>query len=249
MVFPKYKNKHLEEALFSARDYSNYKKMRKDITPKKMIICYQKSIEVYFKKKFKGKFEKIKINNSLDYYKTKDIGFIKMKGVGSPNAATIMEELIALGVKEFINLGTAGGLYSEGVFLCSKAVRDEGTSHHYIKDGIYIEPDKKLTDRLGNSLEKFEINYQRGITWTIDAPYRETKKEIEYYKKLGVRTVEMEASALFAVAKVRKVKIASIFAVSDVLGKKWDPKFHEIDLKKTLNKLVDASIDCFNEED
>jgi len=54
----------------------------------------------------------------------------------------------------------------------------------------------------------------------------------------------MEASALFTVAKYRKVKMASAFVVSDVLGEKWDPKFHKMDVKRSLNKLIDAAITC-----
>ena len=86
-------------------------------------------------------------------------------------------------------------------------------------------------------LKKKGLQFFRGVTWTIDAPYRETKAELQHYKKLGISTVEMEASAMFAVAKYRKVKIASAFVVSDILGTKWVPKFHKLDVKRTLNKL------------
>jgi len=57
----------------------------------------------------------------------------------------------------------------------------------------------------------------------------------------------MEASALFAVSKLRGIKIASMFVVSDVLGKKWDPKFHKKNMHMTVNKLIDVSIDCLKE--
>ena len=56
----------------------------------------------------------------------------------------------------------------------------------------------------------------------------------------------MEAAALFAVAKVRKAKIASAFVVSDILGEKWDPRFEHINTKKGLDKLFEAAIDCFS---
>lgn len=244
MPFPKFENKHLEEALISPEEYGAYKKWKKDSFPKKIILTYQRGPLAYFKRKHKDKYEKIKLYNNHVILKIGNLGFIKMGGVGAPNAATFMEELIAGGAKEFINLGTAGGLMQTGVFLCDKAVRDEGTSHHYLPDGIYSYPDKELTEKLGKYLEKTKVEYQVGSTWTIDAPYRETKAEIAHYKKLGVKTVEMEAAALFAVAQIRKVKIASVFAVSDVLGEKWDPQFHKMNLKRTLNKMVDAAIDC-----
>jgi uridine phosphorylase len=248
MVFPKFKNKFLEEALFSPEEFGMYKKWSKDKFPKKMIFCYQRSLLSYFKRKYKGKYEKIKISKSQEILKLGEIGFMKMNGIGAPHAATLMEELIAHGTREIINLGTAGGLSEPGVFLCNKAVRDEGTSHHYLPDSIYSYPDENLTKRLAKSLEELGINYKINPTWTIDAPYRETKREIFHYKKMGIKTVEMEAAALFAVAKIRKVKIASLFAVSDVLGEKWDPLFHKMDLKRILNRLVDASINCFKQK-
>lgn len=247
MSFPKFINKEIEEALFSAEEFGSYKKWEKDKFPKKMIFCYQSSIPLYFKRRYKG-YEKIKFYKGLDILKLGDIGFIKLNGVGAPNAVMIMEELAAHGTREIISFGTAGGLSETGIFLCDKAVRDEGTSHHYLPDSIYAYPDEGLTKRLAKSLEKIGLNYKIGSTWTIDAVYRETKKEIEHYKEENIKTVEMEAAALFAAGKVRKVKVASVFAVSDVLGEKWDPQFHKMNLKKTLNKLIDVCINCLKED-
>jgi len=195
-----------------------------------------------------GKYKIIKIaGDPLLLYK--NIGIIYSFGIGSPFAATLLEELIAMGGKEFINMGTAGGLVNNGIFLCNKALRDEGTSHHYIADGIYSYPNKELTNKLKKSLIKSGLKFNIGPTWTIDAPYRKTKKEVIYYKKEGILTVEMEASALFAVAKLRGVKIASVFVVSDVLGnEKWDSQFHKLDLTKNLNKVLDVAIDCLLEK-
>ncbi|MBU2639110.1 MAG: nucleoside phosphorylase [Nanoarchaeota archaeon] len=169
-----------------------------------------------------------------------------MTGIGAPNAAAVFEELIALGGKEFLNIGTSGGLHHEGIFLCEKALRDEGTSYHYLPDGKFIYPDKDLTEKFRKSIEKNRLEYFKGITWTIDAPYRETKAEVEEYAKGGITNVEMEASALFAVAKYRSIKIASAFIVSDLLGKEWTPKFHRFNIIKAQNKVIDAAVDCFS---
>jgi uridine phosphorylase len=245
MPFPKFKNKHLEEALFTAHDYCSYKKWSKNAFPRKMIFCYQRSTLAYFKRKYRGKFEKIKLYNNQEILRIGGIGFMRMNGIGAPHAVTFMEEMIACGTREFINMGTAGGLSETGVFVCNKAVRDEGTSHHYLPDSVYVSSDESLTKRLARSLDHVGIEYQISPTWTIDAPYRETKREIAHYRKSGIKTVEMEAAALFSVAKVRGAKIAAVFAVSDLLEKEWDPQFHKINLKRTLNKLVDACVDCF----
>jgi uridine phosphorylase len=243
MTFPQFENKHLEEALFSPSELPRKKDLQKNL-PKKCIIVYSKDSINYIKRKYKPKKIK-KMMVGGDYYWYKDIAFIKMTGIGSPHAVTAFEELIHQGMKTILNIGMAGGLQDFGIFLCNRAIRDEGTSHHYLPCEKYSYPNKELTKKLEKDLIKNRLPYQVGTTWTIDAPYRETKKEIVHYQKEGVKTVEMEASALFAVAKLRNVKIASAFAVSDwVLPEKWDPQFKKKHVKDLLNNLVDVAVNC-----
>ncbi len=241
MAYPKFPEKHVEDALFHPKDLIKYAKTKGKF-PRKYIVTYQARAKNYFTKKYRSK--KVKIHSLLTIYIHKDIGFVKIPGIGAPQAVSTFEQLIALGGREFLSIGTAGGLQSEGIFLCEKAIRDEGTSYHYVHHGDLALPDKKLTDKLEKVMEKRSLIFTKGTTWTIDAPFRETKAEISHYKKEGVSTVEMEASALFAVAKYRKVKIASAFIVSDVLGEKWTPNFRKLDVVKAQNKLIDAAIDC-----
>jgi|SRR3989338_1276595 len=245
MAYPIYKNKHLEEALFSPKDYIEYKKLLSKKLPKKFILIYDMKLERRIKSRFK--LRKLKdVTHLGKIYLLNNVGILRITGTGSPLAVIVLEELIALGVEEFITVGTAGGLYKEGIFLCEKAFRDEGTSYHYIPHGDNSYPDKRLTSKLNTTMAKHGLLFKNAATWTIDAPYRETKKEVQYYKKEGVATVEMEASALFAVASVRDVKIAIAFVVSDILGEKWNPKFHHINLKKDLDKLFEAALDCLS---
>lgn len=128
------------------------------------------------------------------------------------------------------------------MFLCTKALRDEGTSYHYISHGKYSYPDKKLTEQFSKFLKKKDLNFSEGVTWTIDAPYRETKAEIKKYAKF-VSTVEMEASALFAVATVRKVRIAAAFFTSDILGKTWDNRINSNYFKRGIDELFDNALE------
>ena len=246
MAYPNFKNKHLEQALFNPQDYINWKNYLKRFyknTPKKYILIYSPKLLNYFKRKYKPK--RIKIYSLITIYQYKDVGVVRMTGIGAPHAVTIMEELIALGGKEFLNIGFAGGLNDFGTFLCEKAIRDEGTSSHYTLHRKFAYPHKGLTRRLEQCLLKNKISFKKGISWTIDAPYRETKVEIQKYRKQGVATVEMEASALFIVAKVRKVKVASAFVVSDILDDtKWEPKFHAKHVNQKLYQLFEVALEC-----
>jgi uridine phosphorylase len=246
MRYPNFQNKHLEQALFNPQDYVNWRNyLKKDYkkAPKKYILIYYPKILNYFKRKYKPK--RIKLYRLITIYQYKDVGVVCMTGIGSPHAVTVMEELIALGGKEFLNIGAAGGLKDFGIFLCEKSIRDEGTSSHYLPHRKFAYPDKELTKRLEKSLIKNNVSFLKAASWTIDAPYRETKAEIQKYRKEGIATVEMEASALFVVAQVRKVKIASAFVISDILNDdKWEPQFDAKHVNQKLYQLFDAALEC-----
>ncbi|MGM5481686.1 MAG: nucleoside phosphorylase [Nanobdellota archaeon] len=247
MAYPNFKSKHLEKALFSADDYIDFRYDDMSHLPKKWVVLFQKSTERYVRRKFKLKKEKLH-NFAGNVYIDGDVGFIKMNGIGAPHMVTVIEELISTGAHEFIIVGTAGGLQNLGVFMCNRAIRDEGTSHHYISSGKYSYPDMGLSSRFEKQIDAVGLGFEKGTTWTIDAPYRETKTEIDYYKRSGVKTVEMEASALFALGKVRNVKTAAAFIVSDVVAEEvWDPQFDARHVKIKLNRLVDAAVETLSD--
>jgi len=101
--------------------------------------------------------------------------------------------------------------------ICTKAIRDEGTSHHYQKLSLFAYPSLPLTITLFNALSKNGINAVKGITLTTDAVYMESMEEIEEFRSRGVLTVEMGAASLFAVSKRRSVQSAAIFSILDEL--------------------------------
>jgi uridine phosphorylase len=105
--------------------------------------------------------------------------------------------------------------------LLTSAVRDEGTSYHYLPAGADAVPDPDLTARYGAALETAGLAYTTGATVTTDAPYRTTPEEIRHHRARGARSVEMEAAALFALGQVRRLPVCSavvIDAVPDQAG-------------------------------
>ncbi len=185
-----------------------------------------------------GKLEKVyELSTSLipiEVYKIKYASrFVTVAhpGLGAPFAAAMLEELIALGCKKFVACGSAGVLKSElkggAIVIPCSAVRDEGTSYHYAPPSRTIEMDKGIIKTLETVLLKHGIRYEIGKTWTTDAFYRETKGKIEKRKSEGCITVDMECSALIAVAKFRNVPFGQYLAVGDdVSGDEWDPRYH-----------------------
>jgi uridine phosphorylase len=152
------------------------------------------------------------------------------------------EVLISLGVSEFLSLGTAGGLQPDqsvtDVVVLHGAVRDEGVSCHYVTPGAMVQPDNSLTASLRDRLVGADLSVSEGMTWTTDAPYRETAEEIAHYRNEGVLTVEMEAAAPFAVAQARRVPLASAAVLDVVFG---DPiGAPTMDTSAAFGKLYDV---------
>jgi uridine phosphorylase len=180
--------------------------------------------------------------------KTKnEIAVIGRFGAGAPVAVSTLEELVALGIKSFISIGMAGSLQKNiklgDLVVCEKAIRDEGTSHHYLKPSKYAYASKKITEEIKKSLNNFGIKYTTGVNWTIDAPYRETVAEVKKYQTEGVSTVEMESSALFAAAQYRMVELGTIFVISDSLAElKWQPGFHFKKIRIKLENLFEVAV-------
>jgi uridine phosphorylase len=174
---------------------------------------------------------------------------IKASGFGAPTAVMSLEELTAYGISNFINLGTAGGLQKNmnvgDIVVCERAIRDEGTSYHYLPDEKYAYASKNLTAELVNAIEKRGIIFRKGTSWTTDAVYRETVEELKQYRGEGVLTVEMEAAALFAVGSFRKVSVSSVFSVSDILTEAgWNQGYHSEEKLDGLKQIFEAALEA-----
>lgn len=149
--------------------------------------------------------------------------------VGSPVAAALLEELIARGGSKFVVCGGAAVLDSTiaagDIVIPTSAVRDEGTSYHYLPATREVTPSVRVVNLLKGAVEERGCQYVMGKTWTTDAIYRETRGKIARRWQEGCITVEMEASALFAVARFRAVEIGLLLcAGDDVSGIEWDAR-------------------------
>ncbi|HEX6487606.1 MAG TPA: nucleoside phosphorylase, partial [Candidatus Dormibacteraeota bacterium] len=125
-------------------------------------------------------------------------------GIGAPAAVFLYEDLIARGCTTLVACGGAGALVDHPLghpIVVSSAVRDEGTSFHYLPPGREVEADPGGVAVLSQVLEERDLPYEVGKTWTTDAPYRETRGKVANRRAEGCLTVEMEAAALIAVAR------------------------------------------------
>lgn len=167
--------------------------------------------------------------------------------IGAPAAVLNFEEAIALGVRRVISFGSCGSLVRDlrigSLVLPTRAYSEEGTSRHY-GGGRWAEPDAGLTDALRDACARRGVPIREGGTWTTDAPYREGRAKARLLARRGVVSVEMEASALFRVARVRGVRVASLFVVSDELdGPEWNAGFADPRHAAAMRTAADVAID------
>jgi len=103
--------------------------------------------------------------------------------------------------------------------VIERALRDEGTSYHYLPPSDYSEAAVHLTKMAREALTTEGIPIQAGATWTTDAPFRETEKAIDAAKNAGILAVEMEAAALYAFAKARNCAVLCFAHVTNQMGR------------------------------
>lgn len=127
--------------------------------------------------------------------------------VGAPFAVLVAEQLFVSGCALLISITSAGQIVPAGptpyFVLIDRAMRDEGTSHHYLPPTRFADADPLLVEAMMHALGGGTLAVRRGATWTTDAPYRETETAIEDARSHGVLAVEMEAAALYAFARAR----------------------------------------------
>jgi len=171
---------------------------------------------------------------------------------GAPGTIMLLEELIAFGVRQAVFLGYCGAIREEisigDIVFPTGAVREDGTSYHYLPKGEKSRPDPKIQRKLVNSMGGTGLLFHQGRIWTTDAPYRETPEKIRRYGREGVLGVEMEMAAAFAFGKAKGVSVGAVLIVSDkVTEKEWQIGFFSQKVKSTRKQVIDVLIEQVRE--
>ena len=148
-------------------------------------------------------------------------------GVGAPLAAGFLEEAIGLGANKFIACGGCGVLDREIAaghpVILTSAVRDEGTSYHYLPPEREVAASPRAVQALETAFQRHAVDYRLGKSWTTDGLYRETVQRRALRMAEGCEVVEMEASAFFAVAQFRGVEFGQVVYGGDLVHPEgWD---------------------------
>ncbi len=226
----------------------------KDTPPQAVIIAHQQEpigalLKHHRARKIEGFFGDLRMLTTS----SQPIGVLHPAGPGAPVMAAVLEELIAFGVARFVAIGLAGGLQPDlfpgDIVVCDRALRDEGTSYHYLPPARTVEPHPALVQQIAAAFLARGISHSIGTTWTTDAVYRETRRAVDACRAEGVKTVEMEAAALFAVGERLKVPTAAIFVISDrLIDRTWQPVEDMRLLRHRASTIMEALVDMLSME-
>jgi uridine phosphorylase len=169
--------------------------------------------------------------------------------VGAPFAVLVAEQMFASGCQLLLSVTSAGrvaqDLPDSACFaLIDQALRDEGTSYHYLPaDGAFAHADPALADCAASAIAAAGLPVLRGAVWTTDAPFRETEEAIAWAAAQGVLAVEMEAAALYAFARARGASVLCFAHVTNRMAQvEGDFEKGEADGVDDALRLLAASV-------
>ena len=180
-------------------------------------------------------------------YKGEEICLVQAP-VGAAPSAQILDWLISYGCNQIITTGSCGTLVDidENTFLVPyKALRDEGASYHYLPPSRLVNINQLALAAIEKTLTEHNLKYEEVMTWTTDGFYRETREMVKYSVGEGCKVVEMECSALAAVAEFRNALWGQILFTADSLSdvEKYDPRgFGEDSIEYALKLGLDTLI-------
>ena len=142
--------------------------------------------------------------------------------VGAPFAVLLAKQMFASGCQFLISITSAGQIAPFGdapyFVLIDRALRDEGTSYHYLPPSRFADADPEVLAKLAPLRKTAPVTVVRGATWTTDAPYRETAAAIAAHRDAGILAVEMEAAALYAFSRARGCAVACFAHVTNTMA-------------------------------
>ena len=143
--------------------------------------------------------------------------------VGASFAVLVAEQLFASGCRFLVSITSAGQIRAAGrppyIVVIDRALRDEGTSYHYLPPAQFAVADPVLVDAVERAVrETAGVAVYRGPSWTTDAPFRETAVAITTARERGILAVEMEAAALYAFAAAKRKPVLCMAYVTNAMA-------------------------------
>lgn len=174
-------------------------------------------------------------------------------GIGSPSAAIALEELQAVGVETVIRVGTAGalqpGIAIGDMVVATGAAKDEGTTKRYESETLPAVPDYEVLTALVETARERESTVHVGPVATDDAFYAETEEYVSRWEDANIQAVEMEAAALFALARRHDMRAGAICTIDGNLvegtqkGETDDDEELPEDAKRNVERAITIALE------
>lgn len=218
-----------EDSVFKAENLLREARKQKSIdyckVPKICVLDPDGDILTYLQKTGQAKLNKCWACYHTTMYefsfKGMKIGIIS-NAVGASFAVLLAEQMFVSGCELLISVTSAGIINrpknNSEFILITKALRDEGTSYHYLPPSEYSELSYKAIKLLNNLVHNKILSIEHGISWTTDAPYRETESAIQAAKKKEINVVEMEAAALYAFAEAKSKSVVCFAHLTNTMA-------------------------------
>lgn len=171
--------------------------------------------------------------------------------IGGPYAVLVAEQLAVCGARVVVGLASAGRVSPElplpAVVVADEAIRDEGTSYHYLPPAQTVAASGVVASALEDTLPEAGLPVRRGLVWTTDAPYRETRSQISRHAARGAWAVEMQAASLFAFGRHHHFPVglvAHVTNAADQDGEPFDkgPPDADISILRAICAAVDGGL-------
>lgn len=216
------------------------------VAPECVLICYQKSTLKYFLESRKD-LKKSHHVEGLYLLEDDKVAILGGFGIGAPALACKVEQLIALGTKKFVAVGTAGALESRyeigQMLVAKKAFADDGVACYYLNNDEYAYCDESLFEEWKAFEKEQGLHTEESTSWTFSAIFKETPKALQNALNKGCEVVEMEIATLYAIGSEKGVKTLTLLVVSDdVKATGWNPQFKSTLLKTNLHDLADKAL-------
>jgi uridine phosphorylase len=180
---------------------------------------------------------------------------IVSSGIGVPAMLITVEELVRVGAKVLIRVGTTGGLQPNvevgDLVIPVASVRTDGGTQMYAPLGYPAVADRHVVGALSAHCAKMGVRYHEGVVWTSEAYYAESLEVARKWHDLGVVSVEMETSGLFVLSTIRGVKAGAILVCDGnlIYGKKKSEvlrgqKPYEPAVIEGVHKATEASLEA-----
>jgi uridine phosphorylase len=152
---------------------------------------------------------------------SEDFGIIGC-AVGASFAVLLAEQLFCSGCRFLVSMTSAGQIVEHApppyFVLIDRALRDEGTSYHYLPPAEFAAAEERLVEATIKALASCAQPVNRGASWTTDAPFRETAAAIARCRERNILAVEMEAAGLYAFARARRKPVLCFAHVTNQMA-------------------------------